>query len=133
MSEDTTNYGKFDDLQRYFQSEKGVSSNVIKEFEETYQISKKQMASLIGVSEKTYYNLMSENKLDKSRSDRFLQVQKVFEEGRYTLMSENNFKEWLHTPQVVFNNHKPFEMLQTFSGLEAVYEELFRIKHGILA
>jgi len=133
MSESSPPYGKSDELQRFLKSEEGLTSNELNDFEVEYKVSKRQMANLLGVSEKTYYNILSDKSIDSSRSDRFLQVHKVFTEGKEVFMSENNFMDWLQSPQSTFGDRKPMNMLQSITGLEAVYSELIRIKHGVLA
>lgn len=133
MSESPSIYGKQNDQSLHWKSENGVEVSYVSDFEEIYQISKRQMATYLGVSEKTYYNMMNDQLLDTHRSDKFLQLSKVFTEGVHTFMSKEGFQQWLDTPQLAFGNRKPSEYLHTFSGLDEVYTELQRIKFGVLA
>ncbi|MDN5201035.1 DUF2384 domain-containing protein [Fulvivirgaceae bacterium BMA10] len=124
---------KISNLGLFYIQEKGIPTKVIKQFEKVYRLNKKQIAFLLGVSEKTLYNLLKESVLDQERSDRFLFIIKIFEEGNETFFGPENLINWLMTPQPMLDNNVPFNLLSSITGGEAVHALMIRVKHGILA
>lgn len=114
-------------------AEEGVTVADLKTFMQRFSLTQKQMASLLGLSDKTLFNLLKKDMLDVATSDRFLLVQSIFQEGVEALMSEQTFRQWLEKPHTYFNRRTPLEMMATINGAEAVRDELIRTKHGILS
>ncbi|MGK7397555.1 MAG: antitoxin Xre/MbcA/ParS toxin-binding domain-containing protein [Candidatus Cyclobacteriaceae bacterium M3_2C_046] len=120
-------------FEKYKLIQEGVNTNMVQEFEVSYGLKKREVAFLIGVSEKTLYNIMSHNQLDKERSDRFLFIHKIFQEGEETFMTKENLHQWLNSAQVNLNRQKPIDLMDTITGAEAVFAEIVRTKHGVLS
>jgi len=112
---------------------KDHSAQVLNDFQVSYGVTNNDMAELMSVSEKTYYNIKQKDKLSPAHADRLLTIQKIYIEGAQVFMTEESFNNWLDTPQYAFDNEKPKEMLSTISGMFEVMNQLGRIKHGILA
>ena len=120
-------------LKMYDMANLGLDTTVVKEMEAVYGIPKPQMAHLMGVSEKTYYNAIAKPKLDRDRSDRFLFISKIFDEGENTFGSAANFKTWLYQPHPSLNNHPPIKLMESLNGAQAVHAEIIRTKYGVLS
>ena len=110
-----------------------VETSKVNEESVAYGIPKADMADLLGVSEKTFYNLMQKKHLDRERSDRFLFIDHILESGLEAFGSKENLALWMKTPQPMLDNHKPLDMLTTITGANKVLQILGRIKHGITA
>ena len=121
------------EIKRYQLAEEGLQTNMVREFEVAYGISKHEMADLMGISEKTYYNLLLKDKLDRERSDRFLFIEKIFEEGEETFVSKQNFNSWLRQPHPSLENQKPIDLLDSLNGAQAVHAEIIRTRHNVLS
>lgn len=119
--------------ERYQLSKKGVPADEVKKFMHKFQLGQKQMATLLSVSDKTLYTQLKEKRIDHHLSDRFLLVQSVFAEGEETLMSVENFRQWLDLPHRNFDGQTPMTLLSTINGAEAVRSELIRTKYGVLS
>ncbi len=114
--------------------EAGVPVSEMLTFQQKYGLTHKQMAYLLAVSEKGYYNLLNKDgSLSKYQSGQFLKVAEVFREGEEALMSKEAFLEWLQQPHWYFKHKKPFDLLDTPIGADAVIEELGRAKYGMLS
>lgn len=98
-----------------------------------YGLSNHEMARLLGISDKTFYNLMKADKLDLNQSDRFQFVSSILKEGRHAFMGISNFKDWLHSEQVTLGGATPVSKLSTLMGAQEVLAVITRIKHGIFA
>lgn len=124
---------KKSEIKRYELAEEGVQTNMVKEFEAVYEVPRKKMAGLLGVSEKTYYNLMSHPHIDKERADRFLFIERIFEEGEETFQTKENLRTWLQLPHPNLNNKKPIDLLESLNGSQAVLGEIIRTRHSVLS
>lgn len=110
-----------------------IKSTAVKEAVTTYGINRAQMASLLGISEKTYYNMMKSATLDKNQGDRFTFISNILEEGQITFNGHSNFKGWLNSEQPTLGGITPIEMMSTINGAQEVQAAITRIKHGIFA
>ncbi|MEQ9425172.1 MAG: DUF2384 domain-containing protein [Cyclobacteriaceae bacterium] len=105
--------------------------SIVKEAAVTYGFSNSQMAELLGVSDKTYYNMMKSKTLDTNQGDRFNFINDILNEGEEAFGSRENFKDWLHSTQPTLNGHTPIKMMATLTGAQEVLATLTRIKYGI--
>ena len=119
--------------EKMYNFDEDLSPQVLNDFQESYGVTNNDMAVLMSVSEKTYYNIKQKEKLSPVNSDRLLTIQRIYKEGKEVFMSEDSFNDWLDTPQTAFGNIKPKKMLSTITGMFDVMNQLGRIKHGILA
>jgi len=108
-----------------------IKASKVEEAAVIYGINRAQMATLLGVSEKTYYNLMKSETLDKNQGDRFTFIQNILEEGVQTFGDSSNLKDWLNTEQPTMGGQKPVVMMSTINGAQDVLAAITRIKHGI--
>ncbi|WP_425390892.1 antitoxin Xre/MbcA/ParS toxin-binding domain-containing protein [Ekhidna sp.] len=108
-----------------------TDSALVKEAAVDYGISRDDMAGLLGVSEKTYYNMMQKNHLDAERSDRFHFIRQILASGEEAFGSKTNLSKWLKTPQSSLDGYTPLNMMSTITGANRVLLVLGRIKHGI--
>ena len=116
-----------------YEMPKAINVSVVREAQTAYNLSKQGMAKLLGISEKSYYNLMKATALDKNQSDRFTYVQNILKEGSITFNGSSNFREWIHTEQPTLNGIKPIDMLSSITGAHQVLIAIHHIKHGIFA
>lgn len=122
------------EIKRYqIAEEEGLDTSVVKEFEAVYEVPKKKMASLLGVSEKTYYNLMAQAVFDRERADRFLFIERIFEEGEDTFQTKENLRSWLQLTHPNLNHKKPIDLLESLNGSQAVLAEIIRTRHNVLS
>ncbi len=110
-----------------------INVSTVQEAQAIYNVSKQGMAKLLGISDKTYYNLMKVSTLDKNQSDRFTYIQNILNEGTTTFNGSDNFRDWLHTEQPTLDGVKPLDMLTSITGAHEVLVAITRIKHGIFA
>lgn len=110
-----------------------LSASMVNEAAVEYGMTKQEMATLLGVSEKTYYNLMKSPTLDAHQGDRFSYMHSILEEGKHTFNGLSNFKDWLHTEQSTFGGATPLQKMSSLVGAQEVLAEMTKIKHGIFA
>ena len=82
---------------------------------------KLMIEGVLGVSEKTYYNIMLKSTLDQERSDRFQFIQSILESGEETFGTKANLSNWLNTPQPTLDGYTPKNMMSTITYNIGVY------------
>ena len=91
-------------------------------------------SSYLHLSERTIQRYKKENKsFDPLYSERILQIELLYKKGIDVFGLADNFYTWMDTISIPLGSVKPKELLDTYFGIEAIYDELGRIEHGIFA
>lgn len=91
-------------------------------------------SSYLHLSERTIQRYKKENKsFDPLYSERILQIELLYKKGIKVFGIADNFYTWMDSISVALGGIKPKEMLDTLFGINAIYDELGRIEHGIFA
>lgn len=91
-------------------------------------------SSYLHLSERTIQRYKKENKsFDPLYSERILQIELLYKKGIDVFGIADNFYTWMDTISIPLGSVKPKELLDTYFGIEAIYDELGRIEHGIFA
>ena len=114
-------------------SRNGVAMRQIQKYMDTYNLTLKEMASILNISERTLQRYEPKDILSKDVSDRALHLQRLYERGAEVFGTLDNFKGWMKSSILIFNNEKPISFLDTIFGFELLEKELGRIEHGIFA
>jgi len=114
-------------------SRNGISMYQLEKIINKYDLTLKETAIILNISERTLQRYIPTDILSKDVSDRTLHLQRLYERGTDVFGSLNNFKSWMKTPVLIFNNQLPISFLDTIFGFELLEDELGRIEHGIFA
>lgn len=114
-------------------SRNGVAMRQIQKYMDTYNLTLKEMASILNISERTLQRYEPKDILSKDVSDRALHLQRLYERGAEVFGTLDNFKGWMKSKILIFNNEKPISFLDTIFGFELLEKELGRIEYGIFA
>ena len=114
-------------------SRNGVSMYQLEKLMNKYDLTLKETAIILNISERTLQRYLPNDILSKDVSDRTLHLQRLYERGAGVFGTLNNFKSWMKTPVLIFNNQLPISFLDTIFGFELLEDELGRIEHGIFA
>jgi putative toxin-antitoxin system antitoxin component (TIGR02293 family) len=91
-------------------------------------------SSYLHLSERTIQRYKKENKsFDPLYSERILQIELLYKKGVDVFGIADNFYTWMDTVSIPLGNVKPKQLLDTSFGIDAVYDELGRIEHGVFA
>jgi putative toxin-antitoxin system antitoxin component (TIGR02293 family) len=91
-------------------------------------------SSYLHLSERTIQRYKKENKsFDPLYSERILQIELLYKKGIDVFGIADNFYTWMDTISIPLGRVKPKQLLDTSFGIDAVYDELGRIEHGIFA
>ena len=111
----------------------GLPVKWIEDFKNLYQITDKEVASLLAVNTRTITRLKKDPKhnLPLTMSDR---LYRMFNVLAIAIKVFNNVEEavtWLKTKQFGLDENVPLELLKTEAGAREVESELMRIEYGI--
>ncbi|MCC8425197.1 antitoxin Xre-like helix-turn-helix domain-containing protein [Mucilaginibacter sp. UR6-11] len=98
------------------------------------QLGFEEWSSYLHLSERTIQRYKKENKsFDPLYSERILQIELLYKKGIAVFGVADNFYTWMDSVSIPLGSIKPKELLDTAFGINAIYDELGRIEHGILA
>ena len=90
------------------------------------------VAGILGISERTLSRRMtSGSRLTAEESDRVVRLARVLANAGETLGSLEKAARWLQTPNRALEGDKPFDRLDTDTGVQSVEELLGRIAYGV--
>ena len=110
--------------------EEGINAETVQQFQQHFHLTVDDMAFLLVISRKGYYNLLERHKLNKQQSERFLAIKAVYEQAEETLENIANINKWMHTYHA-YLERVPFAILDTYIGCSEVKSELIRLDHGV--
>jgi putative toxin-antitoxin system antitoxin component (TIGR02293 family) len=123
-----------DDAHRLIdRSRNGMTMYQIENLMKRYDLTLKEMAAVLNISERTLQRYEDEDILSKDASERALHLQRLYERGADVLGTLANFCDWMKSPVLIFSNEMPITFLDTIFGFELLEQELGRIEHGIFA
>ena len=111
----------------------GISKNQVVKLARQLSCSGKELAIIINLSERTLQRYPDNKKLEKTASEKAIQLAKLYERGTEVWGDLERFKGWMRHPNPFLGSKAPLEILDTSFGFEMVLDEIGRIEHGILA
>jgi putative toxin-antitoxin system antitoxin component (TIGR02293 family) len=115
-------------------SKKGLEAKAALDFLNLSGFSHQQFQDTFKTTVKTIQNYTNQaQKLDASLSEKILKAFALFEKGIAVFGSADVFYNWLHQPAYGLGNQIPFDILDTFTGVNLIEEELIRLEYGDLA
>jgi putative toxin-antitoxin system antitoxin component (TIGR02293 family) len=114
-------------------SRNGMAMYQIENLMKRYDLTLKEMAAVLNISERTLQRYEDKDVLSKDASERALHLQRLYERGADVFGTLDKFKGWMKASILIFNNEQPISFLDTIFGFELLEQELGRIEHGIFA
>jgi putative toxin-antitoxin system antitoxin component (TIGR02293 family) len=115
-------------------SKKGLDAKAALDFLNLSGFSHQQFQDTFKTTVKTIQNYTNQaQKLDASLSEKILKAFALFEKGIALFGSADVFYNWLNVPAYGLGNQIPFDILDTFTGVNLIEEELIRLEYGALA
>ncbi|MGH9379728.1 MAG: type II RES/Xre toxin-antitoxin system antitoxin [Thermoanaerobaculia bacterium] len=96
-------------------------------------LSQVELASLLGVSERTLTRSKRAVRLNPIASDRLVRLARVALHGSDALGSGDALRHWLRTPNRALGGRAPLTLLDTDVGVRDVEAVFGRIDHGIFS
>lgn len=94
-------------------------------------VSQKQLALVLGISDRTIARRKTEQQFNPSESDRLYRVARILAQAASTLGSIEKAREWATRPNRALGDETPLALLDTDIGARQVEDVLLRIQYGI--
>lgn len=115
-------------------SKKGLSAKAALDFISISGFTYDEFQETFKTTVKTIQNYAVQDlKLDASLSEKLLKLFSLFKKGIAVFGSASAFHQWLNTSAYGLGNQIPFNLMDTFTGISLIEEELIRIEFGDLA
>ncbi|MEM7548733.1 MAG: antitoxin Xre/MbcA/ParS toxin-binding domain-containing protein [Bacteroidota bacterium] len=112
----------------------GVAPMLVMDLMDQFKFTKQETAELIDVSSKTLDRHFKAGRAFRGlQSDRILELGNLYNQGVEVFGSQNKFLKWLDSKLPALGNTSPREWLDTQLGIEAISDEIGRIKYGLFA
>ncbi len=125
-----------DALQLIKAARTGISFSAFENFIKTTPLTLADWAACLPVSYRTlqrYRESKGPVLLDKSISEKILEISFLFTRGAVVFGNPDTFFSWLTTRNMALGGVAPKELLDTTFGINMLKDELTRIEHGVLA
>jgi putative toxin-antitoxin system antitoxin component (TIGR02293 family) len=115
-------------------SKKGLSAKAALDFISISGFTYDEFQETFKTTVKTIQNYAAQKlKLDASLSEKLLKCFALFKKGIEVFGSAKAFHQWLNTASYGLGNQIPYTLMDTFTGISLIEEELIRIEYGDLA
>jgi putative toxin-antitoxin system antitoxin component (TIGR02293 family) len=114
--------------------EKGLSFATFERIVKHYHFSIQDLATAIGISQRTLTRRKAEKKLTASESDRLVSVARLLLQAS-ELFENDKVKtlQWLNSPNRGLGGRTPMQMAQTETGLREVENLIGRLGNGVFS
>lgn len=115
-------------------SRNGIAPMLVLDLMNQFKFTKQETAELIDVSSKTLDRHFKAGRAFKGlQSDRILELSNLYNQGIEVFGDRKKFLKWLDSKLPALGNTSPREWLDTQQGIEAISDEIGRIKYGLFA
>ncbi len=110
----------------------GISSSILSELASALSVDRKSVSELLHISERTLSRRLQGNaNLTAEESDRAVRLARIVSFASEMIGDPEKAARWLQTPNRALEGHRPFDLLDTDTGVEAVRDVLGRIAYGV--
>jgi len=110
---------------------KGISKQAVHNLAEVINVPMKDMATLLNVSYKTLGRKKRTDILDSLSSSLSIEIANTVARGLAVFEDRDKFNRWLHKENRALQGKKPFDLLNTPTGIKMVNKLLGRIEEGV--
>ena len=108
----------------------GLPYSHVEDLRNQLDLSVEELCRLLPVSRRTLSRYRGKT-LDSRLSDHLMMIEQVFQRAVEVLGSTDNARIWFKIPNYAFSYQRPLDYLATFTGAQALLDELGRLQHGI--
>lgn len=119
------------DLDLIALSKTGLASREMMALAGRLDLSGKEIAKLLTLSQRTFHRRKPEELLDQVASERLLMLTKLADHGFEVFEDQGKFNRWLRRPLRILSNQAPLDILDTSQGIKMVDTILGRIEYGV--
>lgn len=112
-------------------SRAGVAKHTLLALAKRISLTIQEFTSIMHISERTLQRYADNDIVRPEYTSRAVELARLYERGSEVFGSMEAFNSWMKTPNHVFNNETPLQLLDTSIGFGLVWDEMGRIEHGI--
>lgn len=129
----TTHYLEWDLPTAASRVAEGLPTQSLEDVRVVLELSKREFADVIQISERTLSRRQKESVLPADESDRVFRFARLVAFATVVLGDESEAREWMKEPNYALGNSTPLQFAKTEPGAELVEQILGRIDYGIPA
>ncbi len=111
----------------------GISSAAIDALSRTLHITQSELASALGIPERTLARRKKEGRLNSEETAKLVRLARVIERAEQVFEGLDPARDWLKSPHAALSRQTPLSLLDTDIGAGSVLDTLGRIEHGVFA
>ena len=112
---------------------RGIPASAVDTLTRLTRLSQAELASAVGIPERTLARRKREGKLNSEESSRLIRLARVVARGEEVFEDLEATMDWLKSTNASLGGTTPLSLLDTDIGAEGVMETLGRIEHGVFA
>lgn len=112
----------------------GLNFRSFKYVLENLPLSLNEWSEILHSTLRTIQRIQTEKRdLNSTQSEKLIEVSLLFEQGINVFGSKEKFINWLSRKNIALGGTSPRSLLDTYSGIKMIKDELVRIEHGIFS
>ena len=112
-------------------SRKGLRVKQLHEILDYINLSTKELAKIISLSERQINRYKDDDVLRTDISAQLIQIVELYTKGYELFEDTDKFQRWMNSEIQGLGNVKPISLLDTIFGIQMVINELGRLEHGV--
>ncbi|WP_295452620.1 antitoxin Xre-like helix-turn-helix domain-containing protein [uncultured Thiodictyon sp.] len=112
---------------------RGIPAAAVDALTRLTRLSQAELASAVGIPERTLARRKREGKLNSEESSRLIRLARVVARGEEVFEDLDATMDWLKSSNASLGGTTPLSLLDTDIGAEGVMDTLGRIEHGVFA
>ena len=111
----------------------GLPAGIVDALVRELEISRKELARVAGVAERTLIRKVQEGRLTPDQSERMARVARLLNRAIEVLGSKERALSWLKGSRAYFSGKPPLDFADTELGCQEVFNLLGRIEYGVFS
>jgi putative toxin-antitoxin system antitoxin component (TIGR02293 family) len=113
--------------------DRGVSKDVLLKLAKYLNLSMREMADLLSITERTIQRYDPKRHFNRVVSEQILQIAEVAAKGVKVSGDKDKFLSWMRQPNKALGNKTPLDLLGSRFGTEMILDELGRMEYGVFS
>ena len=109
----------------------GITKRDLEQLKEKTKLDYEKLAEILLVDSTTLKNKKNNEKFDSSTSERILSLADLYSYGYEVFDNEENFNEWIFTPNRALGEEIPYNVMSSQFGREEIRNIIGRIDYGV--
>ncbi len=120
-------------MEQVAELKKGLPAGIADALARELEISRKELARVAGVAERTLVRKIQDGRLTPDQSERMARVARLLNRAVEVLGGKERALRWLKAPRPYFEGKPPLDFADTELGCQEVFNLLGRVEHGVFS